>query len=107
MTELANRIRRQISGVEMLYTYDSPVSPERLVKLTVARVDSHDRHSAALEQTIGKSARGCAYINRPLAVYVHRKRVKRRLKLHSAAADVFEDLLDLHLMLDSMIYQRR
>ena len=64
------------------------VLAQRPIKLSATHIDRNDRCGAALEQAIGKAARGAAHIEASKAHGIDPKRIERALELEPAAPHV-------------------
>ena len=86
------------SCIELLHRHHSRVREKAFVKLTHACVNGIDLCRSSFKKAVGKATGRSAHIHSLFAVNVYTECVKRRLKLHSASAYVFEYFFDLNLV---------
>ena len=79
---------RQMPRVEVLDDDHAFVIPQLPVQLTVADVERHDAHGAALQQHVGEAARRCADVQALASADLDVKRIERMRELEAAATGI-------------------
>jgi hypothetical protein len=77
----------QRPSIRSLHYADALIGPKPLCELPIADVHGYNAARASLEQTIGKSSRGCPKVQAATAPHVELESVKGSGKLHSTTRD--------------------